>query len=72
MIAAGVGTKAPSSYMGYSSMILTLDPYGHLVPVNETLAVKLLETWLTQALFQTACASSILAGASQTDSSPRS
>jgi integrase len=46
MIAAGINTKALSTYMGHSSIIITLDRYGHLLPGNENQAANLLETWL--------------------------
>jgi integrase len=46
MIAAGVNSKALSTYMGHSSITITLDRYGHLLPGNETQAATLLETWL--------------------------
>jgi integrase len=49
MIAAGINTKALSTYMGHSSITITLDRYGHLLPGNETEAATLLETWLTMA-----------------------
>ena len=48
MIAAGINTKALSTYMGHSSITITLDRYGHLLPGNETQAATLLETWLRQ------------------------
>jgi hypothetical protein len=32
--------------MGHSSITITLDRYGHLLPGNETQAATLLETWL--------------------------
>ena len=50
MIAAGVNTKALSTYMGHASITITLDRYGHLLPGNESHAATLLEDWLTQAL----------------------
>jgi integrase len=46
MIAAGVNTKALSTYMGHSSIVITLDRYGHLLPGNEAVAADLLDTWL--------------------------
>jgi integrase len=46
MIAAGVNSKALSTYMGHSSITITLDRYGHLLPGNETQAATLLEAWL--------------------------
>jgi integrase len=48
MIAAGVNAKALSTYMGHSSITITLDRYGHLLPGNEHHAAALLENWLTQ------------------------
>ena len=50
MIAAGVNTKALSTYMGHASITITLDRYGHLLPGNEAHAANLLERWLTQAV----------------------
>ncbi|MDP9262445.1 MAG: site-specific integrase, partial [Actinomycetota bacterium] len=47
MIAAGVNTKALSTYMGHASITITLDRYGHLLPGNEHQAAQLLHTWLT-------------------------
>jgi integrase len=46
MIAAGVNTKALSTYMGHSSITITLDRYGHLLPGNEAEAADLLDNWL--------------------------
>lgn len=46
MIAAGVNAKALSSYMGPSSITLTLDRYGHLMPGNEREAAALLDSYL--------------------------
>jgi integrase len=46
MIAAGINTKALSTYMGHSSITITLDRYGHLLPGNESEAAEFLETWL--------------------------
>jgi integrase len=36
--------------MGHSSITITLDRYGHLLPGNETQAAHLLETWLNNAI----------------------
>jgi hypothetical protein len=36
MIAAGVNAKALATYMGPSTITITLDRYGHLTPGNET------------------------------------
>ena len=46
MIAAGVNTKALSTYMAHASITITLDRYGHLLPGNEAEAALLLENWL--------------------------
>ena len=49
MIAAGINTKALCTYMGHSTITITLDRYGHLLPGNETEAANLLDQWLTTA-----------------------
>jgi hypothetical protein len=49
MIAANVNAKALSSYMGHSTITVTLDRYGHMLPGNEQEAAALLDTWLEQA-----------------------
>ncbi|HEY8776238.1 MAG TPA: tyrosine-type recombinase/integrase [Gaiellaceae bacterium] len=46
MIAAGINVKALSTYMGHTSITVTLDRYGHLLPGNEHHAAALLDTWL--------------------------
>ena len=46
MIAAGVNAKALSSYMGHSSITVTLDRYGHLMPGNEVEAAAMLAAYL--------------------------
>jgi integrase len=46
MIAAGVNAKALSAYMGHSSVTITLDRYGHLMPGNESEAAALLDSYL--------------------------
>jgi integrase len=48
MIAAGVNAKALSSYMGHSSIQITYDRYGHLMPGNEEEAAGLLDAYLTK------------------------
>jgi integrase len=48
MIAAGINPKALSTYMGHSTITITLDCYGHLLPGNEHQAATMLETWLQQ------------------------
>jgi integrase len=49
MIAAGVNAKALSTYMGHSSIGVTLDIYGHLMPGNEDEAAALLDAYLVRA-----------------------
>jgi integrase len=49
MIAAGVNAKALSTYMGHSSITITLDRYGHLMPGNEDEAADLLDAYLERA-----------------------
>jgi integrase len=49
MIAAKVNAKALSSYMGHSTITVTLDRYGHLLPGNEREAAALLDCWLAGA-----------------------
>jgi integrase len=46
MVAAGVNAKALSSYMGHSSISVTLDRYGHLMPGNEDEAAQMLASYL--------------------------
>jgi integrase len=54
MIAAGVNTKALSAYMGHSSITITLDLYGHLMPGNEAEAAHMLDAFLAARREQTA------------------
>jgi integrase len=49
MIAAGVNAKALSTYLGHSSIVITLDLYGHLMPGNEDEAAGLLDAYLLRA-----------------------
>jgi integrase len=49
MIAAGVNAKALSTYMGHTSITVTIDRYGHLLPGNESHAAALLDAWLAGA-----------------------
>jgi integrase len=49
MIAAGVNAKALSTYMGHSSITITLDRYGHLMPGNEDVAAELLDAYLERS-----------------------
>jgi integrase len=46
MIAAGVNAKALAVYMGHSSVMVTFDLYGHLMPGNELEAAALLDRFL--------------------------
>ena len=48
MIAAGVNAKALSTYMGHSSIAITLDRYGQLFPGSEPEAGALLDAYLTE------------------------
>jgi integrase len=48
LIAAGVNSKAVSTYMGHSSITITLDRYGHLMPGNEAEAADLLDGYLVR------------------------
>lgn len=50
MIAAGVNAKALSSFMGHSSIKVTFDLYGHLMPGTEAEAAALLDTYLIAQL----------------------
>jgi integrase len=43
MIAAGVNAKALATFMGHSSITITLDRYGHLLPGSEDEAAGLLD-----------------------------
>ena len=49
MIAAGVNAKALSEFMGHSSIQITLDRYGHLMPGAESEAASLLDKLLAGA-----------------------
>ena len=46
MIAAGVNAKAISTYMGHSSIQVTYDRYGHLMPGGEEEAAQRLDAYL--------------------------
>jgi hypothetical protein len=59
MIAAGVNAKALSSYMGHSSVTITYDRYGHLMPGNESEAAELLDRYLLRAAGERTAANSI-------------
>jgi len=49
MIAAGVNAKALQTFMGHSSITVTLDRYGHLFPGSEEHAALLLNAYLKDA-----------------------
>lgn len=49
LIAAGVGFKAVSTYMGHSSITITLDRYGHLMPGARAEDVSLVDSYLAAA-----------------------
>jgi Phage integrase family len=46
MIAAGVNAKALQTFMGHSSVTVTYDLYGHLLPGSEAEAAGLLDRYL--------------------------
>jgi integrase len=50
MIAAGVNIKTISEWMGHSSVTITLDRYGHLLPGSAAAALGLLNDYLTKEL----------------------
>ena len=54
MIAAGVNAKTLSTYMGHSTIAITLDRYGHLLPGAEHEAAALLDAYLAGATERTA------------------
>jgi integrase len=67
MIAAGVNAKALSTYMGHSSITITLDRYGHLMPGNEDEAADLLQAYLERADTQARLAQVAAADVSSSD-----
>jgi integrase len=50
MIAAGVNAKALATYMGHSSITITLDRHGHLMPGNESESAERLDNYLANAI----------------------
>jgi integrase len=50
LIAAGVNAKALSTYLGHSSIQITLDRYGHLMPGNEDESVMLVDSYLERTV----------------------
>jgi integrase len=49
MIAAGVGAKELSEFMGHSSITVTIDRYGHLFPGSRQQAARMLDAYLAEA-----------------------
>ena len=49
MIAAGVNPKALQTFMGHSSITVTLGRYGHLFPGSEGEAAVLLDAYLAES-----------------------
>jgi hypothetical protein len=49
MIAAGVNAKALATFMGCSSINLTMDRHGNLIPGSEDEAAALLHAYLERA-----------------------
>jgi len=49
MIAAGVNAKAITHCLGHSSIEVTFDRYGHLMPGNEAEAAALIDAYLERA-----------------------
>jgi len=49
MIAAGVNAKAITQYLGHSSIEITFDRYGHLMPGNAAEAVAMIDAYLERA-----------------------
>ena len=49
LIAAGVNAKAICTYMGHSSITVTYDKYGHLMPGSESEAIGLVDAYLERA-----------------------
>ena len=48
-IAAGVNARALMAYLGHSSIQMTFDRYGHLMPGNESESARLLDDYLRRA-----------------------
>ncbi len=49
LIAAGVNAKAITQYLGHSSIEVTFDRYGHLMPGSEAEAASLIDAYLERA-----------------------
>jgi integrase len=52
MIAAGVNAKALSPYLGHSTITMTLDRYGHLMPAHDGEAAAMLTRYLARHVEQ--------------------
>jgi integrase len=50
LIAAGANPKAISTFMGHSSITLTYDLYGHLMPGTEVEVASLLGSYLDREI----------------------
>ncbi len=48
-VRAGVNAKAITLYLGHSSIEVTFDRYGHLMPGNEAEAVERIDAYLERA-----------------------
>jgi integrase len=60
LIAANVNVKTISEWMGHSSITITLDRYGHLLPGSAKVALGLLDEFLSQSVSQSGSISSVL------------
>jgi len=49
MIAAGCNAKALSTFMGHSSIQITMDRYGHLMPGSEEEAAGVLDAYVVRS-----------------------
>ena len=59
MIAAGINAKALSTYLGHSSIQITFDQYGHLMPGYMDEAACMLDRYLARDLRPRASTQSI-------------
>jgi integrase len=50
MIAAGCNAKQLATWMGHSTIVITLDRYGHLFPGAERDGADMLDRFLSSAL----------------------
>lgn len=46
LIAAGVNVKAISTYMGHSTITITMDRYGHLMPGHAEEAIERIDAYI--------------------------